>query len=69
MEVVRTRPSSRRGPPEWFSGEAWIDVIGAGQPPSRVRAYSVHFAPGARTTWHRHPQLTDAEYRAQPVSA
>ena len=24
-------------------------------PPARVRVLSVHFAPGARTAWHRHP--------------
>jgi quercetin dioxygenase-like cupin family protein len=78
MEVTRTRPISRRASPEWFSGEVWIDVIGIGQPPSRVRAFSVHFAPGARTAWHRHPlgqviHVTEgqglAQRRGGPVEA
>ena len=32
-----------------------MDEIAAPVPPSRTRVLSVHFAPGARTAWHRHP--------------
>jgi quercetin dioxygenase-like cupin family protein len=52
MEVIRTRPDSRAAPPEWFSGTVWIDEIARA---SRLRLFSVHFTPGARTAWHRHP--------------
>src|SRR5439155_11467590 len=31
-----------------------FDVIVKGEKPSHTRANSVHFAPGARTAWHRH---------------
>jgi quercetin dioxygenase-like cupin family protein len=30
-------------------------MIPAGSAPSRLGAASVHFTPGARTTWHTHP--------------
>ena len=55
MEITRTRPPSRRGPAEWFTGDVFIDPIAAGPGPSRLRALSVHFTPGARTAWHTHP--------------
>jgi quercetin dioxygenase-like cupin family protein len=55
MEVIRNRPESQRGPAEWFTGEVWLDTIGEGPEPSRVRILSVHFTPGARTAWHTHP--------------
>jgi len=32
-----------------------MDEIAAPAPPARTRVLSVHFAPGARTAWHRHP--------------
>jgi quercetin dioxygenase-like cupin family protein len=55
MDITRTRPPSRKAPAEWFTGDVFLDEIGAGAPPSRLRALSVHFAPGARTAWHTHP--------------
>jgi quercetin dioxygenase-like cupin family protein len=56
MDVKRTRPETQRGPEDWFTGEVWLDAIGEPlPPPSRARALSVHFTPGARTAWHRHP--------------
>jgi quercetin dioxygenase-like cupin family protein len=56
MHVVRNRPDSLPGPPERFTGSAWLDPIAVADSPSRIRAVSVHFAPGARTAWHRHPR-------------
>ncbi|MGH3312612.1 MAG: hypothetical protein ACRDP3_18860 [Streptomyces sp.] len=55
-------------------GAAWDEEIAAPERPSRVRVDSVHFAPGARTVWHRHPRheaergaiVTDTEYLADP---
>jgi quercetin dioxygenase-like cupin family protein len=55
MEITRERPETVRGHADWFSGEVWIDDIATPPPPSRVRVVSVHFCPGARTAWHRHP--------------
>jgi len=56
MHVIRTRLDSQPGPADRFTGTVWIDPIAIADPPSRVRASSVHFAPGARTAWHQHPR-------------
>jgi quercetin dioxygenase-like cupin family protein len=55
MEITRTTRDSRRGPADWFTGEVWLDEIAGAAPPSRLAAFNVHFSPGARTAWHRHP--------------
>jgi quercetin dioxygenase-like cupin family protein len=55
MDIIRTRPKSQPGPSEWFVGSVWIDRIAVATAPARLRAFSVHFSPGARTAWHRHP--------------
>jgi quercetin dioxygenase-like cupin family protein len=55
MDVIRTRPQTQAAPADWFTGTVWIDPIAGDTAPSRLRAASVHFAPGARTAWHRHP--------------
>lgn len=55
MQVIRTRPDSQPAPPERFTGNVWVDPIAIADPPSRVRAFSVHFTPGARSAWHQHP--------------
>lgn len=55
MNITRTRPDSMPGPGEWFTGTVWIDPIASGPSPSRLQVISVHFAPGARTAWHAHP--------------
>ena len=44
-----------RGPAEWFTGDVYIDPVAAPAGPSRILASLVHFMPGARTAWHRHP--------------
>jgi quercetin dioxygenase-like cupin family protein len=50
----RPKKTTGKGPAEWFTGEAWIDPITQGAPPSRLSIAAVHFAPGARTAWHSH---------------
>ena len=50
----KERPS-RKGKPEWFTGNVWIDEIAIGAEPSRLRVFRVSFEPGARTAWHTHP--------------
>jgi quercetin dioxygenase-like cupin family protein len=44
-----------KGPAEWFTGDVYIDTVATASTPSRVLASLVHFMPGARTAWHRHP--------------
>ncbi|GGZ83449.1 hypothetical protein GCM10010389_21610 [Streptomyces echinoruber] len=53
MEIVQQPPTVKL-PEEWFTGDAWADVIHRGEEPSRARANLVRFAPGARTAWHSH---------------
>lgn len=53
--ITRNRPDSVPGPAQCFTGTVWLDEIAAPPAPSRLRMFSVHFAPGARTAWHRHP--------------
>ena len=48
------KQQTARASAETFTGEAWLDVIVRGEPPSRVRAAMVRFAPGARNAWHAH---------------
>ncbi|PCG83561.1 cupin [Streptomyces sp. WZ.A104] len=55
MRVSRTPQPTAVAPPEWVSGAAWVEELAAPEEPSRFRVDSVHFAPGARTAWHRHP--------------
>lgn len=53
MELLKQPPTTKL-PAEWFTGDAWADVIYRGEDPSRARANRVRFAPGARTAWHSH---------------
>lgn len=46
------KPPTVKGPADWFTGEVWIDNVGAVQ--ERLNLLSVHFTPGARTAWHSH---------------
>lgn len=53
LKPAASRVSSA-GPAEWFTGQVWMDELGA-LPGLAVRALRVTFAPGARTAWHAHP--------------
>jgi quercetin dioxygenase-like cupin family protein len=55
MEIIRSRPQTTNPPQEWFTGRVYIDQITPPDAASRLRAYRVHFTPGARTAWHTHP--------------
>lgn len=56
MDIIKagSRPTKRANP-DWFTGTVWQDPIVETPEPSRARAVSVHFDPGARTNWHTHP--------------
>ena len=51
---IRPKPPTQKAPAETFVGDAWLDPIVRGEPPSRVRVSMVRFAPGARNAWHVH---------------
>ena len=54
-----TRADARfeeRGPAEWFTGTARIEMLFTPSDTTRAAAASVSFDPGARTAWHRHPR-------------
>ena len=55
MQITRTAADTELPPTERFTGAVYLDPIAAPPPPARLRSYSVHFAPGARTAWHSHP--------------
>ena len=55
MQITRSAIDTVKGPADWFTGDVYIDSVAAAPPPSRVTANLVHFMPGARTHWHRHP--------------
>ncbi len=55
MQLTRNGTATRPGPGDWFTGAVFIDTVAAPSGPSRLGASVVHFTPGARTAWHRHP--------------
>jgi quercetin dioxygenase-like cupin family protein len=55
MQVTRNNRQTSRGSSEWFTGDVYLDSVAVPSGPSRITASSVHFTPGARTAWHRHP--------------
>jgi quercetin dioxygenase-like cupin family protein len=55
MQITPNETATRSGPPEWFTGTVLIDAVATPADRSRLQASSVHFAPGARTAWHTHP--------------
>src|SRR6184192_1654266 len=55
MKITKNTVESATGPREWFTGVAYVDPVATPSGPSRLSASSVHFAPGARTAWHTHP--------------
>ena len=55
MQITRNGIDTAQGPGDWFTGDVYVDSVAAPSGPSRLSASSVHFTPGARTAWHRHP--------------
>jgi quercetin dioxygenase-like cupin family protein len=57
MKITRLgSASSAKGPAEWFTGTVRIDGWLQADAPAQVGGATVTFEPGARTTWHTHPQ-------------
>lgn len=55
MQVTRSGGQTARGSADWFTGDVFIDAVASASGPSRLAASAVHFTPGARTAWHKHP--------------
>ncbi len=55
MQITRNDLDSAPGPSDWFTGSVYFDTVAAPSAGSRLSAVYVHFAPGARTAWHTHP--------------
>jgi quercetin dioxygenase-like cupin family protein len=55
VEITRNGLDTNRGPSDWFTGDVYLDFMAAPTGSSRLSASCVHFAPGARTAWHTHP--------------
>ncbi len=55
MQITRNSVDTAPGPSDWFTGTVHLDAVATPSGGSRVSATSVHFAPGARTAWHTHP--------------
>lgn len=53
MEILPSAASTP-GAEGWFTGEVRSTTVINSGDPARLRASSVRFSPGARTTWHRH---------------
>ncbi|MFL5685808.1 MAG: cupin domain-containing protein [Chloroflexota bacterium] len=54
MHVTR-EADTNLGPSDWFTGDVFIDTVAAPAGGARISASVVHFTPGGRTAWHRHP--------------
>src|SRR6476659_10249921 len=54
MEITRNTTETGGGSTE-FTGDVYLDTITTPSEGWRVAATNVHFAPGARTSWHTHP--------------
>ena len=49
------RPPTTKNPPEWFTGDVWLDPIAHPRDEGQLMFVArVRFAPGARTAWHSH---------------
>ena len=49
---IQPKPATIKGPPDWFSGDVWIDFVAQGHGPAPMSVGMVRFTPGAHTAWH-----------------
>ena len=55
MQITRSSIDTAKGPATGSPATSTSTPSPPHPPPSRVTANLVHFMPGARTHWHRHP--------------
>ncbi|MDA8373669.1 MAG: hypothetical protein M0Z91_05375 [Actinomycetota bacterium] len=51
---VQAELATRRGSPDCFTGDVFINTVVESVESSLVRVNAVHFTPGAPTHWHSH---------------
>jgi quercetin dioxygenase-like cupin family protein len=52
---IEDRIPTVKNPPEWFTGDVWLDpIIAPHDADQRMSGGLVRFAPAARTAWHSH---------------
>ncbi|MEX0159456.1 MULTISPECIES: (R)-mandelonitrile lyase [unclassified Microbacterium] len=52
---IEDRIPTVKNPPEWFTGDVWLDpIIAPHDADQRMSGGLVRFAPRARTAWHSH---------------
>jgi quercetin dioxygenase-like cupin family protein len=56
MKISRSSQATNIGPDSSFTGNVYIDSIKDPDEQSAIGCAHVHFSPGARTVWHRHPK-------------
>ncbi len=66
----RPKSPTVKGPPDWFTGDVFIDALAQAHGGTPVTVAHVHFTPGARTAWHSHSSgqtlyVTEGEGRVQ----
>ncbi|MEO3804202.1 cupin domain-containing protein [Nonomuraea sp. B1E8] len=55
MRISRGPATSVAAPSRWITGDARVEAVTTPDAGATPQIDSVHFAPGARTVWHRHP--------------
>jgi quercetin dioxygenase-like cupin family protein len=55
MQITRNSLETVRGAADHATGDVYVDPIAGPSGDSRLGAFVVRFAPGARTVWHTHP--------------
>lgn len=55
MHISGHRTSTQQRDTLYYAGEVWMDELAAPGENTRLSMLHVHFAPGAHTSWHRHP--------------
>ena len=55
MKITRSSTATMVASADWFTGNVYVDYVASPDDGGRVGAAVVHFAPGARTAWHTHP--------------
>ncbi len=55
MQITRSSIATMIPSTDWFTGSVFVDTFAVPSEGSRVSGHNVHFAPGARSAWHTHP--------------
>lgn len=56
MDKTKIFPKGEQLPSDWFTGDAFFNLLVARDSNNDFSAGSVTFEPGARTNWHTHPK-------------